>query len=108
MAFKIKNVTNLLDKRHPFANTAVEIEYVQKNAKENVKLKVGEELIFDSTTLPTSIHNLRIKKFIRVVQISDDQVAGLFKPQEEDIKPAEQPSTEVADENKTSKFTKKK
>jgi hypothetical protein len=110
MAYKIKNITNSLDKRHPFVNTSVDIEYVQKNSvKEKIKLKVGEELIFDGNILPTSIHNLRIKKFIRVIQISDDQVAGLIKPQEvhaDEVKAVEkEESTQkatIVKKNKTS------
>jgi hypothetical protein len=108
MAFKIKNVTNLLDKRHPFVNTSVEIEYVDKNSKSNIKLKVGEELIFDSITLPTSIHNLRIKKFIRVIQISNDQVAGMVNPQEPEVLIIDLPSQEAVEDSKSSKYSKKK
>jgi len=119
MAFKIKNITNSLDKRHPFVNTAVDIEYVQKNSvKEKIKLKVGEELIFDGNILPISIHNLRIKKFIRVVPISDDQVAGLTKPEQQPVIEAPKKLAKVVvedseseskdDQESKSKYTKKK
>lgn len=94
MAYKIKNVTNLLDKRHPFVNTSVDIEYVQRSSKETIKLKVGEELIFDSDDLPISVHNLRIKKFIRVIKLSEDQVAGIVKPVEDVLETTEARQTE--------------
>lgn len=107
MAYKIKNVTNLLDKRHPFANTSVDIEYVQRTGKESIKLKVGEELIFDSDDLPISVHNLRIKKFIRVTKLSEDQVAGLVNPPEP-TQTAEADIKQLEDEVTYKTFKKKK
>lgn len=103
MAYKIKNVTNLLDRRHPFLNTSVDIDYVNKSIlNETVRLNVGEELIFDSEHLPTSIHNLRIKKFIRVIQITEHDLAGILTPKQE-----ESPVV-VEESEKTNKSTKKK
>ena len=78
MAYKIKNVTNLLDKRNSFLNTSVEIDYLKKGViKEVIKLNVGEELIFESDFLPISVDKLKMKKHIRVTKITNNDVHGL-------------------------------
>jgi len=86
MGYIIKNITNKLDKRHPFVNSIVEFTYEKKNfVKDTVKLNVGKEMILDGE-LPISIHNLRIKGFILVKKISDNEIQASIKKNEEEIK----------------------
>lgn len=79
MGYIIKNITNKLDKRHPFANTNVDFSFEKKNFTTNIiSLNVGKEIVLDGE-LPISVHNLRIKGFITIKKISDNELNAFIK-----------------------------
>jgi hypothetical protein len=85
--FKITNITNKIERRQNGYNSSVEIEYVNSMEKKLVILRSGEVLFMDISTLPISIHKLRAKNLISVIETSKNEMnndmnvkANLGKP----------------------------
>jgi len=68
--YKITNITNLVGKRDSKFNSVVNIEYVDNRTKKTIVLKAGENVFLTVQSLPLSVHRLRIKKLIDVLEIS--------------------------------------
>lgn len=95
--YKITNITNLIGKRDVKFNSTLDITYVDSMIEKTIKIKPDETIYLQISSLPLSVHRLRVKKLISVVEISDNQ----FKRRLEIITP--QPvKTEVIDESKKS------
>lgn len=98
--YKITNITNLIGKRDIKFNSTLDITYVDSMIEKTIKIKPDETIYLQISSLPLSVHRLRVKKLISVVEISDNQ----FKRRLEVITP--QPvKTEVIDESKKSDST---
>lgn len=71
MAFKIINITNTLNGKHPKHNTSIDIEYSIKFKKYSQKLRPTQEAIIPIGDLPLDLHKMRMNGYINVIQISD-------------------------------------
>lgn len=71
MAFKIINITNTLNGKHPKHNTNINIEYSIKFKKYSQTLRPTQEAIIPIGDLPLDLHKMRMNGYINVIQISD-------------------------------------
>lgn len=79
--YKITNITNLVGKRDPKFNSVVNIEYVDNRTKKIIELKSGENVFITIQSLPLSVHRLRIKKLIEIVEVSPSELKkSIVKP----------------------------
>jgi hypothetical protein len=85
--FKITNITNILGKRHPNYNTPLNIEYVNGFKKFNYSLRPNEEFFLTVSQLPISVHKLRMKNFVTVVEIGEKELADNKKAKERKLTP---------------------
>lgn len=72
--YKITNVTNLVGKRDPKFNSIANIEYVDNRTKKVIALKAGQSVYLTVPSLPLSVHRLRIKNLIDVVEVSASEL----------------------------------
>ena len=68
--YKITNTTNLVGKRDPKFNSVANIEYIDNRTKKVIALKAGDSVFLTVSSLPLSIHRLRIKNLIEIVEVS--------------------------------------
>lgn len=68
--YKITNITNLAGKRDFKYNSDLDISVVDKMVKKTMKLKPGDSVFLTVTSLPLSVHRLRVKKLVTVVEVS--------------------------------------
>lgn len=68
--YKITNITDKLHKRDVHFKTPVKIQYIDNRMKKISEVKTGESLFLTVDTLPLSIHRLRVKGLIDVVDAS--------------------------------------
>ena len=104
--FKIKNLTNTLKKRDVRANTSLSISYIDSMVKKNKEIFPGETLFLQLTTLPLSIHKLRINGLVVVSEISKDEF--LLEQRKNTIKPVEVKKEKKETPQKTKSTTKPK
>ena len=117
MAFKIKNVTNKLVKRHPHSNSELKFQYWDGAIQKEETIPVGGEVIIETHILPVSIHKHQVRGLVHVVSLSENQLNQLRTssekpvvkqniPTKEDIKAAkkaEQVQEVIAEAKKESK-----
>lgn len=90
-SYKITNITNLVGKRDSKFNTVVDIEYVDNRVKKTINLKAGETVYLTVSSLPLSIHRLRIKNLISITEVSAIEVTKTME--KERPKTIEKPKT---------------
>ena len=81
--YKITNITNLAGKRDLQFNSILDISYVDEMMKKSVKVKPGETVYLTILSLPLSVHRLRVKKLVSVVEITKTElknVMNIVKP----------------------------
>jgi len=78
--YKIINITDTVGKRDLKFNTTVSIEYVDSMMKKTIQLKPGETIFLQTGSLPMSVHKLRVKKLINVIEISNNELLNSIKP----------------------------
>ena len=78
--YKITNVSNLLGKREASYNSTLSIEYVKEMSKLKNELKPGETMYMTTPTLPMSVHRLRTKGLINVIEINGKEAETATKP----------------------------
>lgn len=91
--YKIVNITGKLPKRHVNKDMKLKIEYHVGFQKKYRELNVGDEILLTCKTLPVSIHNLRAKKLITIVEISENEFVRLQKPSARKVVKEEKPKT---------------
>jgi len=95
--YKITNTTNLVGRRDAKYNTIVDIEYIDNRMKKAIKLNAGDTVYLTVNSLPLSIHRLRIKKLISVIEISANELNETMKKANPNIKknivPVDKPKT---------------
>jgi hypothetical protein len=109
--YKITNITNQLGKRDFKYNSELEIEYIDNITKKIIKVLAGETVFLTVSSLPLSVHRLRIKNLITVSEISANELEKLIN----DSKPKvvkknvdeEEKKTATRVANNKKKFTKK-
>jgi len=72
--YKITNLTNQAGKRDVKYNSTLDIVYVDSMMKKTVKIKPGETVYLTISSLPLSVHRLRVKKLISVVEIGKTEL----------------------------------
>jgi len=72
--YKITNLTNTAGKRDMKFNTVLNIEYVDEMKKKTINVKPGETVYLQISSLPLSVHRLRVKKLISVVEVSNNEL----------------------------------
>lgn len=72
--YKITNLSNLLGKRDLRYDTVLDIDYVDSMMKKTIKIKPGETIFLQISSLPLSVHRLRVKKLISVVEIGQTEL----------------------------------
>lgn len=99
--YKVKSVTNTLGKRDINKDNVLDIEYVIGLEKKTFKLNAGGILYMSCNNLPISLHKLRMKKLIQIIEISENEFLSKQKndnktqivpiiPVKEDIKPTKE------------------
>ena len=81
--YKITNITNHAGKRDFKFNSVLDVEYVDDMVKKVVKIKPGDSIYLTTGSLPLSVHRLRVKGLITVVEIGAVELAKAM----EDLKP---------------------
>ena len=77
--YKITNITNLLAKRNRKFNTTIAIEYIDKMTKKIINIIPNNSVYLTVSTLPLSIHRLRIKNLIIVNEVAPAELAKTIK-----------------------------
>lgn len=72
--YKITNLTNSAGKRDARFNSILDIDYIDEMQKKSIKIKPGETVFLQIHSLPLSVHRLRVKKLISVVEIGDNEL----------------------------------
>lgn len=72
--YKIKNITNSLDKRNPNFNIILDLDYVDNMLKKTIKIKPNQEVVMSLGLIPQNINHLRMNKMIIIEEINDFQV----------------------------------
>ena len=72
--YKITNLTNLAGKREANYNSTLGVDYVDAMVKKTIQIKPGETAFLQISSLPISVHKLRVKKLISVVEISANEL----------------------------------
>jgi hypothetical protein len=81
--YKITNITNLAGKRDLKYNSILDIDYIDEMTKKTIKVKPGNTIYLTVSTLPLSIHRLRVKGLITVTEIGLKELndaMGKIKP----------------------------
>jgi hypothetical protein len=76
--YKITNITNTAGKRDFKFNSSLNIEYVDNMMKKSVTVKPGENLYLTISSLPMSVHKLRIKNLVSVVEVSKSELESIM------------------------------
>lgn len=76
--FRITNITNLLGKRSFKQNSELEVEYVDGMIKKTLKIKPQETIYLSLSSLPLSIHRLRIKGLVTVSEVSAKELKAVM------------------------------
>jgi hypothetical protein len=105
--YKITNLTNNAGKRDPKFNSTLDIDYVDAMMKKTVKVLPGESVYLQISTLPLSVHRLRVKKLICVTEISQSELKNtmatatkLRKPKKEVVEVVESTEAKTAQSKK--------
>jgi hypothetical protein len=72
--YKITNITDGAGKRDSKFNTTLNIDYVDAMMKKSIEIKPGETVFLKIHSLPLSVHRLRVKKLISVVEVNDNEL----------------------------------
>ena len=85
--YKITNLTNLSGKREIKHNSIIDIDYVDSMVKKTINVKPGETVYLKIASLPLSIHKLRVKNFISVVEINDTELKNVINAKKISVSP---------------------
>ena len=75
MGFKIKNITNELNKRHNSFNTSIMVD----TGSGQRNLSPGQELIIDSNIIPITVRTLQMEGKISLNHISNNEIKQLIE-----------------------------
>jgi|ERR1035437_2696355 hypothetical protein len=105
--YKITNLTNTAGKRDFKFNSSLDIEYVDNMIKKTAIVKPGASLYLTVPSLPMSIHKLRAKNLISVVEVSAKELADSMNNAKPKLAPVVV-KEEVTSEENSRKSSKKK
>jgi hypothetical protein len=90
--YKITNVTHLLGKRDFKFNSILDVDYVDGMLKKTVKIKPNDSLFLTVSSLPLSVHRLRVKGLIAVTEVNSTELENALKtapPKSQEVKKVE-------------------
>ena len=108
--YKITNITDTLPKRDSKNNSKVIVSYVNNMMREEIEVKPKDIIYLTIQQLPLSIHRLRMKNLITVVEVHESDLPDLQKGyQQKEITPSvkKQTPTEKGNRNSRKKADKK-
>ena len=76
--YKITNITDTAGKRDFKFNSSLNVEYVDNMMKKTVAIKPGASLYLTVADLPLSVHKLRIKNLVTVVEVSQGELESIM------------------------------
>lgn len=77
--YRITNITHTLGKRNAKYNSILDIAYVEKMMNKIIKVKPNDSVYLTVNKLPLSVHRLRVKKLVTVVEISKNDLKDVIK-----------------------------
>jgi hypothetical protein len=77
--YRITNITNTVGKRDFKYNSPLDVSYVDGMMKKTVKVKPGGSIYLTVQTLPLSIHRLRVKGLVTVIEVTSAEVNAEIK-----------------------------
>lgn len=89
--YKITNLTNTVGKRETKFNSILDIDYVDSMVKKTIKVKPGETVYLTINSLPLSVHRLRVKNLVSVVEIDDTELKDIMNSLKPKVKIVEIP-----------------
>lgn len=78
--YKITNTTNLAGKRDFKYNSELDIQLVDNMVKKTIKIKPGDSVYLTVSSLPLSVHRLRVKHLVSVIEVSPNDIPKIAKP----------------------------
>lgn len=72
--FKIKNITDALNKRDANKSRILDIACVEGFEKKITKLGAGKTMYLTTNSLDVSIHKMRVDKLITVIEVNKNEV----------------------------------
>jgi hypothetical protein len=81
--YRITNITNTIGKRDFKFNSVLDVNYVDGMMKKTVKVKPGDAVYLTIPSLPLSVHRLRVKGLITVIEVTPGELSkamGGVKP----------------------------
>lgn len=107
--FKITNLTNTFGRRDNKYNTNIEIDYIDGMTKKVLNVKPGESVYLTIPNLPLSVHRLRVKKFISVIEIAQSELSIIIEDSVPKIpKKIKEEKEKINDKKEESKVLNKK
>jgi len=109
--YKITNITNLAAKRDNYYNSTIDVEYVDNLTKKILKINAGESVYLSVQSLPLSVHRLRVKKLITVVEVSIAELnksMNMNKSMKSEMKPTKIVSNNESSQQKSTQTNRKK
>lgn len=76
--YRITSMTHTLGRRDAKYNAVLDITYVEKMMNKTIKLKPNDSVYLRVDKLPLSVHRLRVKKLITVVEISENDLKDVM------------------------------
>ena len=104
--YKITNITNLAGKRDFKFNSDLNVEFVDNMVKKNVIIKPNESVYLSVSSLPLSVHRLRVKGLVTVTEVGEKELSELLaKSNKEKERKKPEQKKQVTTENKAVKKT---
>ena len=85
--YRITNITDAAGKRAIKFNATLDINYIDSMMKKTIKVKPGETIYLQIGSLPLSVQQLRVKKLISVVEISNTELKNCMNALKPVVKP---------------------
>lgn len=76
--YKITNITDNLGKRDVNYNKTLKIDYVDDMMRKTIDLPTQEVVYLTTDDLPLSVHKLRVKNLVTVVEISAQELKSII------------------------------
>ena len=77
--YKITNISNTIGKRELKYNSILNFDYVDEMTKKTITVKPGESVYLTISLLPLSLHKLRLRKLVTVIEISQSELLSVIE-----------------------------
>ena len=72
--YKVTNITNRLTKRANGYNSTLDIEVIERMKRKSLSIRPNDTLFLTVSSLPLSVHKLRMKGHLTVVEIKESDI----------------------------------